>query len=110
MKKGRRRPLQTNLQLSARQSRYGCRPGHSVYYQCREKCWNLTGSCAKVSNVASLRLVVNGRKELAGKDAWHPAGVLPTRRIRCVWCLSWTTSSIPIARREILPACSMKCA
>jgi hypothetical protein len=30
-----------------------------------------TGSVAKVSNVASLRLVVNGRKELAGKDAWH---------------------------------------
>jgi hypothetical protein len=26
---------------------------------------------AKVNNVASLRLVVNGRKELAGKDAWH---------------------------------------
>jgi hypothetical protein len=30
-----------------------------------------TGSVAKVSNVASLRLVVNGRKELAGTDAWH---------------------------------------
>jgi hypothetical protein len=30
-----------------------------------------TGSVAKVSNVANLRLVVNGRKELAGKDAWH---------------------------------------
>ena len=30
-----------------------------------------TGSVAKVSNVASLRLVVNGRKEVAGKDAWH---------------------------------------
>jgi hypothetical protein len=30
-----------------------------------------TGSVAKVSNVASLRLMVNGRKELAGKDAWH---------------------------------------
>jgi hypothetical protein len=30
-----------------------------------------TGSVAKVNNVASLRLVVNGRKELAGKDAWH---------------------------------------
>jgi hypothetical protein len=30
-----------------------------------------TGSVAKVSNVASLRLVVNGYKEVAGKDAWH---------------------------------------
>jgi hypothetical protein len=30
-----------------------------------------TGSVAKVSNVASLRLVVNGRKEVAGTDAWH---------------------------------------
>jgi hypothetical protein len=30
-----------------------------------------TGSVAKVSNVASLRLVVNGHKEVAGKDAWH---------------------------------------
>jgi hypothetical protein len=30
-----------------------------------------SGSVAKVSNVASLRLVVNGRKELAGKEAWH---------------------------------------
>jgi hypothetical protein len=30
-----------------------------------------TSSVAKVNNVASLRLVVNGRKELAGKDAWH---------------------------------------
>jgi hypothetical protein len=30
-----------------------------------------TSSVAKVNNVASLRLVVNGRKEVAGKDAWH---------------------------------------
>ena len=30
-----------------------------------------TGSVAKVSNVATLRLSVNGRKEIAGKDAWH---------------------------------------
>jgi hypothetical protein len=30
-----------------------------------------TGSVAKVSNVASLRLVVNGQKEIAGKEAWH---------------------------------------
>jgi hypothetical protein len=30
-----------------------------------------TSSVAKVNNVASLRLVVDGRKELAGKDAWH---------------------------------------
>jgi hypothetical protein len=30
-----------------------------------------SGSVAKVNNVASLRLSVNGRKEIAGKDAWH---------------------------------------
>lgn len=30
-----------------------------------------TGSVAKVSNVAMLRLSVNGRKEIAGEDAWH---------------------------------------
>jgi hypothetical protein len=30
-----------------------------------------TGSVAKVSNVATLRLLVNGRKQIAGKDAWH---------------------------------------
>jgi hypothetical protein len=30
-----------------------------------------TGSVAKVSNVASLRLLVSGRKLIAGKDAWH---------------------------------------
>ena len=30
-----------------------------------------SGSVAKVNNVASLRLVVTGRKEIAGKDAWH---------------------------------------
>jgi hypothetical protein len=30
-----------------------------------------TGSVAKVSNVATLRLSVNGKKEIAGKDAWH---------------------------------------
>lgn len=30
-----------------------------------------TGSVAKVNNVATLRLSVNGRKEIAGKDAWH---------------------------------------
>src|SRR2546423_1409394 len=30
-----------------------------------------TGSVAKVSNVASLRLVVSGQKQIAGKDAWH---------------------------------------
>lgn len=30
-----------------------------------------TGSIAKVNNVASLRLSVTGRKEIAGKDAWH---------------------------------------
>src|SRR6266478_9706179 len=30
-----------------------------------------TASVAKVSNVASLRLLVNGRKQIAGKDAWH---------------------------------------
>jgi len=30
-----------------------------------------SGSVAKVSNVASLRLAVNGRKQIAGKDAWH---------------------------------------
>jgi hypothetical protein len=32
---------------------------------------DFTGSVAKVSNVASLRLQVNGRKQIAGKDAWH---------------------------------------
>jgi hypothetical protein len=30
-----------------------------------------SGSVAKVSNVANLRLMVNGRKQIAGKDAWH---------------------------------------
>jgi hypothetical protein len=30
-----------------------------------------SGSVAKVNNVASLRLVVSGRKEIAGADAWH---------------------------------------
>jgi len=30
-----------------------------------------SGSVAKVSNVASLRLVISGRKPMAGKDAWH---------------------------------------
>jgi hypothetical protein len=30
-----------------------------------------TSSVAKVNNVASLRLVVDGRKEVAGTDAWH---------------------------------------
>src|SRR4030095_2302758 len=30
-----------------------------------------TGSIAKVSNVASLRLLVNGRKQIAGREAWH---------------------------------------
>jgi hypothetical protein len=30
-----------------------------------------TSSVAKVNNVASLRLVVDGRKEMAGTDAWH---------------------------------------
>jgi uncharacterized protein DUF3108 len=30
-----------------------------------------TASVAKVSNVATLRLLVNGRKQIAGKDAWH---------------------------------------
>jgi len=30
-----------------------------------------TSSVAKVNNVASLRLVVGGRKEVAGTDAWH---------------------------------------
>jgi len=30
-----------------------------------------TASVAKVSNVASLRLLVNGRKQIAGRDAWH---------------------------------------
>jgi len=30
-----------------------------------------SGGVAKVNNVASLRLSVNGRKEIAGKDAWH---------------------------------------
>jgi len=30
-----------------------------------------SGSVAKVNNVASLRLVVSGRKPMAGKDAWH---------------------------------------
>lgn len=30
-----------------------------------------SGSVAKVNNVASLRLLVNGRKQIAGKDAWH---------------------------------------
>jgi hypothetical protein len=30
-----------------------------------------SGNVAKVNNVASLRLVVTGRKEIAGKDAWH---------------------------------------
>src|ERR1700686_5154095 len=30
-----------------------------------------SGSVAKVNSVASLRLVVNGRKTIAGKDAWH---------------------------------------
>lgn len=30
-----------------------------------------SGSVAKVNNVASLRLSVNGRKEVGGKDAWH---------------------------------------
>jgi hypothetical protein len=30
-----------------------------------------SGSVAKVNNVATMRLVVNGRKPLAGKDTWH---------------------------------------
>jgi hypothetical protein len=30
-----------------------------------------SGSVANVSHVASLRLLVQGRKEIAGKDAWH---------------------------------------
>jgi cytoskeletal protein RodZ len=30
-----------------------------------------SGSVAKVSNVANLRLLVNGRKQIGGKDAWH---------------------------------------
>lgn len=30
-----------------------------------------SSSVAKVNNVASLRLVVNGKQEIAGKDAWH---------------------------------------
>lgn len=30
-----------------------------------------SGSVAKVNNVATLRLLVNGRKAIAGKDAWH---------------------------------------
>ena len=30
-----------------------------------------SGSVAKVNDVASLRLLVNGRKQIAGKDAWH---------------------------------------
>jgi len=30
-----------------------------------------TANVAKVNNVATLRLRVNGRKEIAGKDAWH---------------------------------------
>src|SRR4029077_1427058 len=30
-----------------------------------------TGNVAKVSNVATLRLVVNGRNQIAGADAWH---------------------------------------
>jgi hypothetical protein len=30
-----------------------------------------SASVAKVNNVATLRLSVNGRKEIAGKDAWH---------------------------------------
>ena len=30
-----------------------------------------TGSVARVNNVANLRLVVNGRQQIAGKDAWH---------------------------------------
>jgi len=30
-----------------------------------------TASVSKVSNVASLRLLVNGRKQIAGKDTWH---------------------------------------
>jgi hypothetical protein len=30
-----------------------------------------TSSVAKVNNVASLRLLVNGRKEVGGTDAWH---------------------------------------
>jgi hypothetical protein len=32
---------------------------------------DFSGSVAKVNNVATLRLLVNGRKEIAGKDAWH---------------------------------------
>ncbi len=30
-----------------------------------------TGSVAKVNNVASLRLLVSGKQQIAGKDAWH---------------------------------------
>jgi hypothetical protein len=30
-----------------------------------------TASVAKVSNVATLRLLVNGRKQIAGREAWH---------------------------------------
>lgn len=30
-----------------------------------------SATVAKVNNVATLRLLVNGRKEMAGKDAWH---------------------------------------
>ena len=32
---------------------------------------DFSGSVAKVNNVATLRLLVTGRKEIAGKDAWH---------------------------------------
>ena len=32
---------------------------------------DFSGSVAKVNNVASLRLLVTGKKEIAGKDAWH---------------------------------------
>ena len=32
---------------------------------------DFSGSVAKVNNVATLRLLVSGRKEIAGKDAWH---------------------------------------
>jgi Protein of unknown function (DUF3108) len=30
-----------------------------------------SGSVAKVNNVASLRLLVNGRKQMGGREAWH---------------------------------------
>ena len=43
-----------------------------------------SANVAKVSNVATLRLSVNGRKEIAGKDAWHLQAFAHTQNPLCM--------------------------